>query len=257
MKENEGRTCVTLLSGGLDSSTLLASLVASGERPVAISFDYGQRHTVELTAARMIAGFYDVPHQVVDISDVNKLLKGSALTDPTVEVPEGHYAAENMRITVVPNRNAMMLSVATAWAVSLGAKAVYFAAHAGDHAIYPDCREPFVTAFQEAMQRGNDVPDFRIQSPFVHMTKAQILSLGLGLKVPYEHTWSCYNGTASACGKCGTCVERLEAFYENGAEDPLIYRDREWWMGQLTFEQRTALYERRTMLLGSPVAGDL
>lgn len=213
---------VCLLSGGMDSTTLLAATLNEGHDVVALSVCYGQRHVKELAAAAAIARHYEVPHIVVDLGEALKpVLLGSALTD-NVEVPEGHYAAENMKLTVVPNRNAILLSIAVAAAVSYGAEEVRFGAHAGDHAIYPDCREEFVSPFSQAMQAGNQ-PPVRVLGPFLHITKTGIVTLGTALGVPFGLTWSCYKGGERHCGKCGTCVERKEAFELSGVPDPTEY----------------------------------
>jgi 7-cyano-7-deazaguanine synthase len=166
---------------------------------------------------------------VVDLSGVTRLLKGSALTDE-IPVPDGHYAASTMAITVVPNRNAMMLSIAYAVAVAEQAKVVAFGVHAGDHFIYPDCRPAFITAF-DTMQRiaveGFGEPQLRLEAPFMHMSKDQIVQLGTSLQVPYSDTWSCYKGGEKHCGTCGTCVERKEAFELAGVPDPTKYEIKE------------------------------
>lgn len=212
---------VSLLSGGMDSATLAYMLADQGEELRLLSFDYGQRHIRELESAAKIAAHLGAPHEVVTLG---LDLPGSALTDPTIDVPEGHYESESMKATVVPNRNAVMLSVGFALAVARGADAVAFGAHAGDHAVYPDCRPAFVEAFQ-AMQdiatEGFGAP--RLLAPFVRMTKADIARLGADLRVPWAETWSCYQGGALHCGRCGTCRERLEAFTLAGADDPTEY----------------------------------
>jgi 7-cyano-7-deazaguanine synthase len=158
---------------------------------------------------------------------VGHLLSGSALTDD-IEVPHGHYAAENMAVTVVPNRNAIMLSIAYGVAVARGARLVAAAVHAGDHYVYPDCRPQFVEAF-DAMQRqaveGFGDPDLRLHAPFIHKSKAEIVEIGTSLGVPYEDTWSCYEGGEIHCGLCGTCTERKEAFQLAGVPDPTKYRE--------------------------------
>lgn len=216
---------VAVVSGGLDSTVMAHVLQAEGHDLHAISFDYGQRHRRELDCARALAGDLGVPWELVDLhaAGVTRLLGGSALTDAVVEVPEGHYADESMRATVVPNRNAMMLTIACALAGSISAEAVAFAVHGGDHPIYPDCRPEFVRAF-EAMERiAMDAPGLRILAPFVEMTKADIVRLGASHGVAFERTWSCYNGRERHCGRCGTCYERREAFQLAGVADPTAY----------------------------------
>jgi 7-cyano-7-deazaguanine synthase len=150
------------------------------------------------------------------------LLSGSSLTSPNIQVPEGHYEDESMKATVVPNRNMILLSIATGWAVSTGASSVSYAAHFGDHAIYPDCREEFADAMNNIMEiAGWD--KVSLNRPFSSFTKADIVKLGDELGVPFEKTWSCYKGGQIHCGVCGTCVERREAFELAGVTDPTIY----------------------------------
>lgn len=227
---------VTLLSGGMDSTTLAYDLAAEhgAENLYGISFDYGQRHrTRELHMAMITAERLDIPHTVVDLRSLTVLLAGSALTDE-VEVPEGHYSEETMKATVVPNRNAIMLSIATGLAVSKGYDTVACAVHAGDHPIYPDCRPDFIEALSTALRLGTEgfAPEgFRIYAPFVYLSKAEIAARGDDLNVPWEDTWSCYVGGERHCGRCGTCVERAEAFDIAGVDDPTDYIDSEFWKG--------------------------
>jgi len=221
-----GTATVAVVSGGLDSTVMAYALRAEGHRLHAISFDYGQRHRKELDCARDLAADLGAPWELVDLraAGITRLLAGSALTDESIEVPEGHYADESMRVTVVPNRNAVMLALACALAVSIGAGAVAFAVHAGDHPIYPDCRPEFVAAF-EAMERVamQGMVELRILAPFVQLTKEDIVRLGAGHDVPFERTWSCYKGGELHCGRCGTCHERREAFTLAGVADPTVY----------------------------------
>ncbi len=225
------KSAVTIVSGGMDSVTLAYYLANQGYQQHILSFNYGQRHKRELTSAIYIANKLGCEHSIINIPEFGSLLKGSALTDD-VEVPEGHYSASNMAITVVPNRNAIMLSMAWGVAVAEGAQVLAYGAHKGDRAQYPDCREEFVFALQKALQIGNEGlgdPSLHLWSPFVNMTKAEIVGIGLALKVPYVYTWSCYRGGDIACGTCGTCVERLQSFDLNGVNDPIPYKDRETW----------------------------
>jgi len=197
---------VVSLSGGMDSTTLLAHLL-QGNEVLALSFDYGQRHRKELDAARDVSQYYGVEHHVIDLTSVGKLLTGSALTDSSVEVPEGHYEAENMKATVVPNRNAIMASIAIGIASSRKAKFVALGIHAGDHAVYPDCRPEFVEVLRELASVALDgfhAP--RIETPFVLWSKTGIAREAGRLGVPIERTWSCYKGGEKHCGRCGTCV---------------------------------------------------
>ncbi|MEU0240938.1 7-cyano-7-deazaguanine synthase QueC [Nocardiopsis sp. NPDC006198] len=217
---------VLVASGGLDSTTLAHLLHARGSRLTFMAVDYGQRHRVELAFAACAASRLGAEFEQVDLSGLTPVLAGSALTDPSVEVPDGHYTDERMASTVVPNRNALMLDLAIALAVSRGASAVAFGAHAGDHPVYPDCRPAFVEAFQQSARVANEgflAPGFQVLAPFLAMTKAQIVSLGAELGVPFEETWSCYRGQVAHCGRCGTCVERREAFSLAGIQDPTTY----------------------------------
>lgn len=213
----------------MDSVTLAHLLSSEGYGLHIITVDYGQRHRKEISYARRCAERLSAGFEVVDISNVGRLLSGSALTDE-VEVPHGHYAAENMAVTVVPNRNAIMLSIAYGVAVARKSALVAAAMHAGDHYVYPDCRPEFVEAF-EAMERraveGFGDPSLRLYAPFIHKTKAQIVEIGAALGVPYAETWSCYEGGEIHCGLCGTCNERKEAFEIAGVPDPTVYRDRQ------------------------------
>lgn len=217
---------VAVMSGGLDSTTMGYVLRQEGHELHALSFDYGQRHRKELDYARAIAADLSAPWDLVDLhaAGVTRFLAGSALTDATVAVPEGHYADESMRATVVPNRNAMMLTIACCLAGGIGADAVAFAVHAGDHPIYPDCRPEFVRAF-EAMEKlaMEGMAHLRILAPFVHLTKDAIVKTGAEHGVPFEKTWSCYKGGQLHCGRCGTCYERREAFLLAGVPDPTVY----------------------------------
>ncbi len=212
---------VVIYSGGMDSFTVLNRALKDGKEVYALSFDYGQRHVKELECARTVCQQLNVAHKVVDISAINQLLAGSSLTDD-IEIPEGHYEAENMKSTVVPNRNMILLSLAVGYAVSVGADQVYYGAHSGDHAIYPDCRPEFVLKMNEVCQIAN-YEAVEIFSPYLNVSKTAILTDGLTMGLDYSNTWTCYNGREKACGKCGACQERLEAFRDNNAVDPLAY----------------------------------
>jgi 7-cyano-7-deazaguanine synthase len=220
---------VVLLSGGLDSTVLVAHLLDSGDEVHTVSVDYGQRHRVELRAAHAVARYYGLPHDVVDLSPLGRLLSGSALTDPTVDVPDGHYADESMRATVVPNRNAIMISVAVGIAAARGFNRVATAVHAGDHPIYPDCRAEFIYAATMAAEYATvGYGDVTVVAPFVVHDKTWIAARGAELRAPLELTWSCYKGVpemaeAWHCGTCGTCTERREAFALAGVADPTPY----------------------------------
>ena len=219
---------VLILSGGLDSTTLLYDLLHQGHEVKALGINYGQRHARELEQAARICTEVNVEYRVADLRALKPLMAGSSQTDDMVAVPHGHYAEESMKLTVVPFRNGLMLSVAAAWAISTKSDFITFAAHAGDHAVYPDCRPEFASAFNTALLLG-DWHQVELARPYVKLTKAQIVAKGLALGVPYGHTHTCYEGTAEACGRCGTCTERLAAFEANGARDPLMYKDREYY----------------------------
>ncbi|HEY3144424.1 MAG TPA: 7-cyano-7-deazaguanine synthase QueC [Acidimicrobiales bacterium] len=217
---------VTTVSGGLDSVTLAHTLAAEGHDQVLVSFDYGQRHAKEIDFARACAARLGSDHHVVDLRSVGGLLTGSALTDAEVAVPEGHYTDASMAATVVPNRNAIMLSIAIGVAVARGAEAVATAVHAGDHPIYPDCRPAFIEAIEREARIGNEgfvVDGFRVLAPFLQTTKDEIVRRGVATGVPFAETWSCYVGGELHCGRCGTCVERREAFELAGVSDPTVY----------------------------------
>ena len=213
---------VLIYSGGIDSTVLLYDLLNSGHDVQALSVNYGQRHSKELDCAKSLCKQLNVEHHVADLTALNPLLSGSSLTSPHVQVPEGHYEDESMKATVVPNRNMILLSIATGWAMSTGASSVSYAAHSGDRAIYPDCREEFADAMNSVMEiAGWD--KVSLNRPFSSLTKADIVKLGDELGVPFEQTWSCYKGGQVHCGVCGTCVERREAFQLAGATDSTIY----------------------------------
>jgi 7-cyano-7-deazaguanine synthase len=217
---------IAVVSGGLDSVTMAYQLVNQREEINIVAFDYGQRHRRELECARRCAADLDAEYNEVDLRGVGSLLTGSALTDD-IDVPHGHYAAPNLAVTIVPNRNAIFLTVAFGIAVARNATAVATAVHGGDHFIYPDCREEFLQSF-DAMQRlacaGTGHPDLHLETPFVNCNKGDIVRVGAELNVPFDQTWSCYEGGDFHCGKCGTCVERQEAFEMAGVNDPTAYR---------------------------------
>lgn len=213
---------VLVLSGGLDSTVLLQHLLAEGWGVRALSVRYGQRHDKELDFAQVTCRRVGVEHRVADLSALAWMLAGSSLVNRDVAVPRGAYAAENMKSTVVPNRNMILLSIAAAWAIDVKADAVAFAAHHGYHTLYPDCTPAFIEAMGKAILMA-DWHQVRLLAPFATMTKAQIVARGAELGVPFEQTWSCYEGGELHCGRCGTCVERREAFRDAGVPDPTQY----------------------------------
>lgn len=214
---------VVIYSGGMDSFTVLNRALKDGKEVYALSFDYGQRHVKELECASHVCNELGIHHKVIDISAINQLLAGSSLTDD-IEIPEGHYEAENMKSTIVPNRNMILLSLAVGYAVSVKAAQVYYGAHSGDHAIYPDCRPEFVMKMNDVCQIAN-YDAVEIFSPYLNVSKIDILTDGIKMGLDYSNTWTCYNGREKACGKCGACQERLEAFEKNNAVDPVAYEN--------------------------------
>lgn len=220
------RRAVIIASGGVDSSTLLYKTIKDGFEVYALTINYGQRHMKEIEYAKSIAEKLQVNHKVVDLSSMNILLSGSALTDSKVDVPEvpetaDHY--ETLQSTIVPNRNAIFLSIAIGYAESLKANHVFFGAHFSDRGVYPDCRKEFVEAFEHSERLANDNPDLIVDAPFVDMDKADIVKLGAELGVPFKETWTCYKGGEMHCGVCSSCRERKRAFTESGVSDPTEY----------------------------------
>lgn len=213
---------VIIVSGGLDSITLLydkAEIIA-----LAISFDYGQNHgNKELPYAEYHCQKLGIPHITIPLTFMHQYFK-SSLLEGAEAIPEGHYEEENMKSTVVPFRNGIMLAIATGIAESHELKRVYIANHGGDHTIYPDCRPEFIDAMDKATSAGTFV-DVRVEAPYTNISKADIVRRGTALGIDYAKTWSCYKGSEMHCGKCGTCVERKEAFADAGVEDPTEYEE--------------------------------
>lgn len=213
---------VIIVSGGLDSITLLydkAETIA-----LAISFDYGQNHAKkELPYAEYHCQKLSIPHITIPLTFMHQYFK-SSLLEGAEAIPEGHYEEENMKSTVVPFRNGIMLAIATGIAESHELKRVYIANHGGDHTIYPDCRPEFIDAMDKATSAGTFV-DVRVEAPYTNLSKAEIVRRGTALGIDYAKTWSCYKGSEIHCGKCGTCVERKEAFADAGVEDPTEYEN--------------------------------
>ena len=210
---------IALLSGGIDSSTLVYYLAQNYE-VWALTIFYGQKHAKELIAASDIARLVCKKHEIINLSEIQPLLK-SALTTESLEIPKGYYSDESMKITVVPCRNLLFLTCAAAWAISNSISKIAFAAHFGDHPIYPDCRLSFVQKTEEILREYES--NIQILVPFINLTKREIINIGTKLGVPWEKTWSCYKGSEKACGKCGTCRERLEAFELNNLKDLIQY----------------------------------
>jgi 7-cyano-7-deazaguanine synthase len=224
---------LVICSGGLDSVSLAHITAAEQTLTRLVSFDYGQRHRKELDYAAAAARRLNVPHHLIDMTGIGAALTGSALTDD-LDVPDGHYAEDTMRVTVVPNRNAIMLAIGFGIAAAKGDKAVAAAVHGGDHFIYPDCRPGFTAAFAAMQQAALDgYADIALHTPFVQRSKACIVAEGARHGTPFAETWSCYKGGAVHCGRCGTCVERREAFHLAGVPDPTEYADPDYWVAAL------------------------
>lgn len=218
---------VCIYSGGMDSFTLVTETHDAGRLHSCLSFHYGQRHAKELVYAEAYCGDLDVEHHVIDLRSIRDVaMLGSALTS-ALAVPEGHYAEDTMKATVVPSRNMIMLAIASAYAVSHKLSRVLFGAHGGDHAIYPDCRPEFVSAMNTAALLANWRP-VSIEAPYLGLTKGDILMRGFAVnsRLDYAKSWTCYKGEQLACGVCGSCQERLEAFAELQIKDPLPYATR-------------------------------
>ena len=211
---------VIILSGGMDSVTLLYD---QQERiALAVSFDYGSNHNArEIPFARLHCERLGIRHITIPLDFMKRYFQSSLLSGGD-DIPEGHYAEENMKSTVVPFRNGIMLSIAVGLAESAGLQYVMMANHGGDHTIYPDCRPEFVEAF-DATAKAGTYNGVRLLSPYCNMTKGQIAARGRELGIDYSETWSCYKGGEKHCGRCGTCVERREALAEAGIDDPTDY----------------------------------
>lgn len=220
---------VIIVSGGMDSTTLLYDLhernaVAGPDKGhlYALSFDYGSKHNAcELPLAVEHCAFLGIPHEIVKLDFIANHFRSDLLKTGDA-IPEGHYEDENMKKTVVPFRNGIMLSIAVGFAESLNCSSVFLGAHAGDHAVYPDCRASFRNAFSDASQLGT-YAGVKVEAPYEMKSKADIVSIGSILGLDYGKTWSCYKGGSIACGRCGTCVERIEAFKIAGVVDPIQY----------------------------------
>jgi 7-cyano-7-deazaguanine synthase len=206
----------------MDSVTALHWACGEHQVSAAVSFNYGAKHNDrEIPFAAEHASRLGTRHEIIRLDFVDRLFSSSLLKSGG-EIPEGHYEAETMKQTVVPFRNAIMLSIACGFAESIKAEGLVIAAHGGDHAIYPDCREDFMRAMSDAMRLGT-YAGIKLLRPFISMNKARIAAEGAELGVDFARTWSCYKGGAVHCGKCGTCVERREAFAQAGIADPTLY----------------------------------
>lgn len=214
---------LVVLSGGMDSATALALLVSQGHEVEAITFNYGSKHNAqEGLTAKELAAHYGIKRTLVDLPFINELFKSDLLKSGG-EIPEGHYADPVMKKTVVPFRNGIMLAIAAGFAESIGADMLILGNHAGDHAVYPDCRPEFADAMADAINHGT-YKEILLSRPFENISKGDIVVEGVKLGVPYHLTYSCYKGEAVHCGKCGTCYERKEAFRDAGVNDPTLYK---------------------------------
>ncbi|MCD8394528.1 MAG: 7-cyano-7-deazaguanine synthase QueC [Bacteroidales bacterium] len=211
-----------ILSGGMDSVTLLHDWEA--DIALAVTFDYGSNHAKrEIAMAAANCEKLGIEHIVIPLAFMHDYFKSSLISGAEA-IPEGHYADENMKSTVVPFRNGIMLAVAVGLAESRGLEGVLIANHAGDHTIYPDCRPEFIDAVRRSALAGT-FSRVEIISPYCGITKTQIAARGAEIGVDYALTYSCYKGSEKHCGKCGTCVERKEAFRDAGVQDPTDYED--------------------------------
>lgn len=228
-----GEKALVLVSGGLDSTTCLGLAVKKygKENVVALSVYYGQKHDKEITSAKKVTEYYDVEWLQLDLSKMFEYSDCSLLSHSEKEIPKESYAKQLEKTngtpvsTYVPFRNGLFLSSAAAIALSKGCSYIYYGAHSDDAAgnAYPDCSDAFNKAMHDAVYIGSG-NQLQIEAPFVNMTKADVVKLGLELNVPYELTWSCYEGGDKPCGVCGTCIDRQAAFEKNGVMDPLLNR---------------------------------
>lgn len=217
-----GKKVVVLVSGGMDSVTALYDAAQKYQVIAGVSFDYGAKHNPrEIPYAGYHCGQLDVQHIIITLDFINHLFKSDLLKSGGA-IPEGHYEEESMRQTVVPFRNGIMMGIGAGFAESLGAQGLVIAAHAGDHAIYPDCREAFMQSMGEAIRLGT-YRQVEVIRPFIAMRKAEIARRGEEAGVDFSQTWSCYKGGDRHCGRCGTCIERREAFIVAGIPDPTVY----------------------------------
>ena len=214
---------ITLIySGGSDSYTLLHHALSQGMSVDCITFSYGQKHIKEINFAKDNCRELGLEHTLIDIGDPLSIFGSSSLVDKDNKIPHGSYKEESMKSTIVPNRNMIFMSYAIAYSIAHNIDEVWYGAHAGDHFIYPDCRPEFLQSMDLAAGLC-DPAKVSVKAPFINLNKGEIFQIGMDLKVDYAKTWTCYEGQDEACGKCGSCVERLEAFAQNKTPDPLTY----------------------------------
>jgi len=219
---------IVIFSGGMDSTTVLYHCVDSfrAKNVLAITFNYGSKHNEqEINKSILTCAKLGVEQRIFNLKDIFSNFN-SALLKGGEDIPKGHYADDNMKKTVVPFRNGVLLAIAVAFAEAENGNEVFYGAHLGDHDIYPDCRKDFVSAMNNAAMFGT-YNNVQITAPYKDHNKILILKQGIGLGVDYSLTWTCYEGKDRPCGKCGSCIERTEAFVENGLKDP-VYTDEEW-----------------------------
>ncbi len=214
---------IIVLSGGMDSGVLLADYSRKVDFAAALFFYYGSKHNdKEMKCAESLAETYNVSLKKIELPFIGELFNSSLLASSDEEIPEGHYAEENMKSTVVPFRNGIMLSIAAGFAESADADLILLGSHAGDHTIYPDCRPEFNAAFAEAVKHGT-YNHVKMSAPYSNITKTDIARIGYEIDFPFEQTWTCYKGKEIHCGKCGSCTERKEALSCDGHTDPTTY----------------------------------
>jgi len=220
---NAQSRAVVLLSGGMDSC-VCAALAARDSECAAVHVSYGQRtEDRERRSFLAICDALGIPQRLVVRNEALRAIGGSALTDPNIAVPESHLIGHGIPVTYVPFRNAHFLSVAVSWAEVLGAEKIYIGAVEQDSSGYPDCRPAYYRAFNEVIKTGTKEGRIQIVTPLIGMRKSEIVTLGLELRAPFDLTWSCYSRQDRACGVCDSCVLRLRAFREVGADDPIPY----------------------------------
>jgi 7-cyano-7-deazaguanine synthase len=219
------KKAIISLSGGMDSTTVLGAAIDAGREVECVGFTYGSKHNFyENIAAQEVAEHYNVPFHLMDLSEMMSSFNSNLLKSGG-DIPEGHYEAETMSQTVVPGRNIIFASMLSGYAWSRDADEVWLGIHSGDHAIYPDCRPEFYEKMREAILAGTD-DRVTLQAPFLDGNKTSIIEWGLQHEVPYHLTRTCYKDQPIACGRCGACQERLEAFRNNNLEDPIEYEFR-------------------------------
>ena len=209
---------LVVYSGGLDSYTLLNKAIKNFDYVEAITFNYGQKHNKEIEYAKSNCAKLNINHEVVNL-DLKNILADSALVGD-IDVPEGNYDKEKMKQTIVPNRNMIMISVAASLVIKNNIEYLWYAAHSGDHEIYPDCRPEFIDKMAEVLEIC-DYHKIKFEAPFQNLSKSEIVATGLSMNLDYSKTWTCYEGKEKPCGKCSACLERALSFEANNTEDPL------------------------------------